>query len=134
MNKKTWTALAASIVVFAAGLFVTLQTRADAIVKGASGIRYRFLRPGPDPDPAGSVGCCCQPAAGAEIHRRADPDPGGYFCGSVLRRIYLSAHRYSRGYGKNRISSGNVFCVLAALFVGGFWGGMAGSIGMTWQT
>ena len=36
MNKKTWTALAASIVVFAAGLFVTLQTRADAIVKGAA--------------------------------------------------------------------------------------------------
>ena len=26
---------------------------------------------------------------------------------------------------------GNTFCVLAALFLGGFWGGMAGSIGMT---
>lgn len=26
---------------------------------------------------------------------------------------------------------GNTFCVLGALFLGGFWGGMAGSIGMT---
>ena len=26
---------------------------------------------------------------------------------------------------------GNAFCVLAALFLGGFWGGMAGSVGMT---
>lgn len=26
---------------------------------------------------------------------------------------------------------GNTFCVLAALFLGGFWGGMAGSVGMT---
>ena len=36
MNKKTWTALAVSILLFAGGLFVTLQTRADAIVKGAA--------------------------------------------------------------------------------------------------
>ena len=26
---------------------------------------------------------------------------------------------------------GNVFCVMAALFLGGFWGGMAGAVGMT---
>lgn len=26
---------------------------------------------------------------------------------------------------------GNTFCVLGALFLGGFWGGMAGSVGMT---
>ena len=26
---------------------------------------------------------------------------------------------------------GNVFCVLAALFIGGFWGGMSGAVGMT---
>ena len=26
---------------------------------------------------------------------------------------------------------GNVFCVLAALFLGGFWGGMSGAVGMT---
>ena len=25
----------------------------------------------------------------------------------------------------------NVFCVLAALFIGGFWGGMSGAVGMT---
>lgn len=35
------------------------------------------------------------------------------------------------GTEKTAFHLGNVFCVLAALFIGGFWGGMAGSIGMT---
>ena len=35
------------------------------------------------------------------------------------------------GGEKTAFHLGNVFCVLAALFVGGFWGGMSGAIGMT---
>ncbi len=35
------------------------------------------------------------------------------------------------GSEKTAFHLGNVFCVLAALFIGGFWGGMAGSVGMT---
>lgn len=35
------------------------------------------------------------------------------------------------GAEKTAFHLGNVFCVLAALFIGGFWGGMAGAIGMT---
>lgn len=35
------------------------------------------------------------------------------------------------GGEKTAFHLGNVFCVLAALFLGGFWGGMAGAIGMT---
>lgn len=35
------------------------------------------------------------------------------------------------GTEKTAFHLGNVFCVLAALFIGGFWGGMAGAIGMT---
>ena len=35
------------------------------------------------------------------------------------------------GMEKTAFHLGNVFCVLAALFLGGFWGGMAGAIGMT---
>lgn len=35
------------------------------------------------------------------------------------------------GAEKTAFHLGNVFCVLAALFVGGFWGGMAGAVGMT---
>lgn len=35
------------------------------------------------------------------------------------------------GSEKTAFHLGNVFCVLAALLLGGFWGGMAGSIGMT---
>lgn len=32
---------------------------------------------------------------------------------------------------KTSFHLGNVFCVLAALFLGGFWGGLSGAIGMT---
>ena len=35
------------------------------------------------------------------------------------------------GSEKTAFHLGNVFCVLAALFIGGFWGGMSGAVGMT---
>lgn len=35
------------------------------------------------------------------------------------------------GTEKTAFHLGNVFCVLAALCIGGFWGGMSGAIGMT---
>ena len=35
------------------------------------------------------------------------------------------------GTEKTAFHLGNVFCVLAALFLGGLWGGMAGAVGMT---
>ena len=35
------------------------------------------------------------------------------------------------GSEKTAFHLGNVFCVLAALLIGGFWGGMAGAVGMT---
>lgn len=35
------------------------------------------------------------------------------------------------GGEKTAFHLGNVFCVLAALFLGGFWGGMTGAVGMT---
>lgn len=35
------------------------------------------------------------------------------------------------GTEKTAFHLGNVFCVLGALFLGGFWGGMAGAIGLT---
>ena len=35
------------------------------------------------------------------------------------------------GGEKTAFHLGNVFCVLAALFLGGFWGGISGAVGMT---
>ena len=35
------------------------------------------------------------------------------------------------GAEKTAFHLGNVFCVLAALFLGGFWGGMSGAVGLT---
>lgn len=37
----------------------------------------------------------------------------------------------SVGGEKTAFHLGNVFCVLAALFLGGFWGGLSGAVGMT---
>ncbi len=73
------------------------------------------------------LSACC----GAQIHRRADPDPGGYFCGSCYVGFTYLRIDIPVGTEKTAFHLGNVFCVLAALFVGGFWGGMAGAIGMT---
>ena len=38
------------------------------------------------------------------------------------------------GTEKTAFHLGNVFCVLAALLLGGFWGGLSGAIGMTIAT
>jgi uncharacterized membrane protein len=35
------------------------------------------------------------------------------------------------GPEKTAFHFGNVFCVLAALLIGGYWGGLAGAVGMT---
>ena len=35
------------------------------------------------------------------------------------------------GTEKTAFHLGNVFCVLSALFIGGFWGGLSGAVGMT---
>ena len=35
------------------------------------------------------------------------------------------------GDSKTAFHLGNVFCVLAALFIGPFWGGLSGAVGMT---
>ena len=48
------------------------------------------------------------------------------YIGFSYFRIYIPV-----GTEKTAFHLGNVFCVLAALFIGGFWGGMSGAVGMT---
>ena len=131
MNKKTWTALAASIVVFAAGLFVTLQTRADAIVKGAAASATVPFALGLILTLLGLLG-----AVVSLLPARKSTDVRTLTLASIFAALCYVGFTYLRidipvGTEKTAFHLGNVFCVLAALFVGGFWGGMAGAIGMT---
>ena len=48
------------------------------------------------------------------------------YIGFVVLRIDIPV-----GTEKTAFHLGNVFCVLGALFLGGFWGGMAGAVGLT---
>ena len=48
------------------------------------------------------------------------------YIGFALFRIDIPV-----GSEKTAFHLGNVFCVLAALLIGGFWGGMSGAVGMT---
>ena len=131
MNKKTWTALAASIVVFAAGLFVTLQTRADAIVKGAAASATVSFALGLILTLLGLLG-----AVVSLLPERKSTDVRTLTLAAIFAALCYVGFTYLRidipvGTEKTAFHLGNVFCVLAALFVGGFWGGMAGAIGMT---
>ena len=128
MNKKTWTALAASIVVFAAGLFVTLQTRADAIVKGAAASATVSFALGLILTLLGLLG-----AVVSLLPERKSTDVRTLTLAAIFAALCYVGFTYLRidipvGTEKTAFHLGNVFCVLAALFVGGFWGGMAGAI------
>ena len=131
MNKKTWTALAASIVVFAAGLFVTLQTRADAIVKGAAASATVPFALGLILTLLGLLG-----AVVSLLPERKSTDVRTLTLASIFAALCYVGFTYLRidipvGTEKTAFHLGNVFCVLAALFLGGLWGGMAGAVGMT---
>lgn len=131
MNKKTWTALAVSILLFAGGLFVTLQTRADAIVKGAAASATVPFALGLILTLLGLLG-----AMVSLLPEQKNTDVRTLTLAAIFAALCYVGFTYLRidipvGTEKTAFHLGNVFCVLAALFVGGFWGGMAGAIGMT---
>lgn len=68
------------------------------------------------------------PAQKADIKRLAQAGLLAALCyiGFAVFKIDIPV-----GTEKTAFHFGNVFCVLAALLLGGFWGGLAGAIGMT---
>ena len=68
------------------------------------------------------------PAQRADVKRLAQAGLLAALCyiGFVFFKIDITV-----GTEKTAFHFGNVFCVLAALLLGGYWGGLAGAIGMT---
>lgn len=131
MKKKKFITVAAGAAALGAGIVLTLMTRSAALAEGASaGATIPFalslilalagliaaiagLLPERKPTETRTLAMAALFAALCYI--------GFTFC-----RIDIPV-----GGEKTAFHLGNVFCVLAALFIGGFWGGMAGAVGMT---
>lgn len=131
MHSKKWIARTICLLATAAGLFLTLLTRSAAIADGAStaaklpfalsllllivGVVLLFatLR---------------TPASSTDVRKLTMSAMFAALCyiGFAYLRIDIPV-----GSEKTAFHLGNVFCVLAALFLGGLWGGMSGAVGLT---
>lgn len=130
MKTKNWKRILSAIV-FAAGLVLAVLTRSAAIAEGAeTNTQLAFscsliltlvglvalvatLLPAPKAVKVRTLTTAAMFAALCYI-------------GFAFFRIDIPV-----GTEKTAFHLGNVFCVLAALFLGGLWGGMAGAVGMT---
>ena len=118
-------------IVTAAGLCLTLVTRADAIADGAAaGAKMAF---------ALSlivliVGAVLLMAA--FVPSRSTTDTRKLTMAAMFAALCYVGFAYLRidipvGTEKTAFHLGNVFVVLGALFMGGLWGGMSGAVGLT---
>lgn len=131
MKTKNWITLAAGALMLVAGGVLVSMTRAEAIVKEA---------------PAGSkmvfalslivltLGIVTM--IGSLIPHRKAVDTRTLTMAAMFAALCYIGFTFFKidipvGTEKTAFHLGNVFCVLAALFLGGFWGGMAGAVGMT---
>lgn len=75
---------------------------------------------------AGSLACISPRQQKTDIHKLAMTSIFAALCYVGCTYLKIPIPGYSSFF-----HFGNTFCVLGALFLGGFWGGMAGSVGMT---
>jgi len=131
MPKKKWIALGIGGAVLAGGILMTVLTRTDAIAENAaagdkmlfamglilalSGILTVLVSLLPERKPT-NVRTLSMAALFAAL----------CYIGFTYCKIDIPV-----GMEKTAFHLGNVFCVLAALFLGGFWGGLSGAVGMT---
>lgn len=130
-NRKKWISLGVGLTLLVLGVVLTAVTRAAAIAENAgAGAKVPFAL-GLIMILLGIVVAC--------VGNRSEHKP------TEVRTLTMAAlfaalcyigFTYCKidipvGMEKTAFHLGNVFCVLAALFLGGFWGGMSGAIGMT---
>lgn len=119
------------VLVAAAGLAAALLIRGDALAAGASGIMtfgYSVSLI------AVLVGVAM--AVAAALPKQQKPATRKLAMAAMFAALCYIGFAYLRidipvGTEKTAFHLGNVFCVLAALFLGGFWGGMAGAVGLS---
>ena len=131
MNKKKWISLSAGLVLLALGVIVTLVTRSGALAENAeTGAKITFA--------LGLIMILVGiviPIVTSLPKKRAT-DVRTLSMAALFAALCYIGFTYCKidipvGMEKTAFHLGNVFCVLAALFLGGLWGGMAGAVGMT---
>ncbi len=115
---------------FAVGLILTGITRGNAIAEGA-GSQQKLLF---------SLSLVCALAGLligiAPLLPRREVSPRQLAQAALLAALSFVGFMFFKidipvGNDKTAFHLGNVFCVLGALLLGGFWGGAAGAVGMT---
>ena len=131
MNKKNWIALGIGGAVLAGGVVLTVLTRAAAIAENAAtGSKVLFA--------LGLITILCGflIALVGVLPERKPANVRTLSMAALFAALCYIGFTYCKidipvGMEKTAFHLGNVFCVLAALFLGGFWGGLSGAVGMT---
>ena len=130
-NKKKWISLGVGLALLIVGIVLTAATRTVAIAEEAgTAVKIPFAL-GLIMIVAGIV----VPLANAGKERKPT-DVRTLAMAALFAALCYIGFTYCKidipvGMEKTAFHLGNVFCVLAALFLGGMWGGMAGAVGMT---
>ena len=130
-NKRRWISLGIGLTLLVLGVVLTVMTRPAAIAEdAAAGAKLPFAL-GLIMILAGIV----VPLAGTVPEKRPT-DVRTLSMAALFAALCYIGFTYCKidipvGMEKTAFHLGNVFCVLAALFLGGMWGGMAGAVGMT---
>ena len=130
-NKRKWIAFGIGVTLLVLGVILTVVTRNNALAEEAgAGAKVPF-----------AIGLIMIllgiviPVAGAMPERKTT-DVRTLSLAALFAALCYIGFTYCKidipvGMEKTAFHLGNVFCVLAALFMGGFWGGMSGAVGMT---
>ena len=130
-NKRKWIAFGIGITLLVLGVILTVITRSSALAEeAATGAKIPFAM--------GLIMVLLGvviPVIGAMPEKRST-DVRTLSMAALFAALCYIGFTYCKidipvGMEKTAFHLGNVFCVLAALFLGGLWGGMAGAVGMT---
>ena len=130
-NKRKWITLGIGLALLVLGVVLTAVARPAAIAEGASAAAKVPFALGLILVLTGIL----VPLAGA-VPKKKTTDVRTLSMAALFAALCYVGFTYCKidipvGMEKTAFHLGNVFCVLAALFLGGFWGGMAGAVGMT---
>lgn len=131
MKQKNWASIISGALILIAGIALVCFTRSAAIVEEATDSSKMFFALSLILALVGLVALVAgllpqKKAVNTRTLAMAAMFAALCYIGFTFFKIDIPV-----GTEKTAFHLGNVFCVLAALFLGGFWGGMAGAVGMT---
>ena len=130
-NKKKWITFGVGLTMLVLGVILTVVTRSGALAEEAAASAKLPFALGLIMILLGIL----IPVVGALPEKRTT-DVRTLSMAALFAALCYIGFTYCKidipvGMEKTAFHLGNVFCVLAALFLGGFWGGMSGAVGMT---